>query len=204
MNTTLFAELFGGKGRLRALRILYANAGRAFALRELSTEARVESGNLHRLLQRWLAVGLARKVPLGRNAFGYQASRDPALAFLGTLFKKESELVADIAKELSPGTVYAGIFGSYARGEEGANSDIDLLVLCGLSEIKVNAALKPVGRKHNRALHATVMSPERFKALVAESNSFAREVLSGPRIDVKGTASTRARSSLTKMKSPTR
>ncbi|MBP0619097.1 nucleotidyltransferase domain-containing protein [Cupriavidus consociatus] len=81
----------------------------------------------------------------------------------------------------------AAIFGSVARGEEKAESDLDVLVLGEeLSSIRINALLKAVGRKHGRDIHASVFSRSEFEEMLAGGNSFAVGVMQQPMILLKG------------------
>ena len=78
------------------------------------------------------------------------------------------------------------VFGSVARGEAGAGSDVDVLVLGQVSELKVNAALKPVGRALGRAVHATASTINAFMEQVRGGESFAQDIVQGPRIALVG------------------
>jgi predicted nucleotidyltransferase len=79
------------------------------------------------------------------------------------------------------------VFGSVARGEERATSDIDVLVLGDeLSALKVNARLRPVGRKHSREIHASVFSRTEFEQMLVDGNDFARNVVNQKVIPLKG------------------
>lgn len=180
-------EIFGGVGRFRMLRALFAEPGRGFGQRELAAEAGVDPGGVARLLKRWVAAGLVTR----RQQDGlprYFASTDPALAPLVTWMQQDSALVATLRSALAavPGVAVALVFGSVARGEAGAQSDVDVLVLGRVSELKLNAALKPAGRSLGRAVHATVSSTESFVQQVRGGESFAQAIVQGPRIALVG------------------
>jgi len=116
-----------------------------------------------------------------------QAGNDPLLAGLTDIVRRSEEILADIASALPQEADVAVIFGSVARGNEPARSDLDLLELGeNLSCLKVNASLKPVGRKHHREIHATVSTRRDFEAKLAEGAGFASHVVSQPVIPVKG------------------
>ncbi len=187
MNESTLVEVFGSQGRLRALRALFAEPERGFGQRELAAEAGLDPGGVARLLKRWTGAGLVsrqQKDGLPR----YFASTDPALAPLVTLMQQDSALVRTLREALSglAGVEVALIFGSIARGAAGAASDLDLLVLGRASELKLNAALKPVGRKLGRAVHATACSIESFKKQLRGGESFAQGVVQGPRVPLIG------------------
>jgi predicted nucleotidyltransferase len=187
MNESTLVEVFGSLGRLRALRALFAEPGRGFGQRELAAEAGLDPGGVARLLKRWTAAGLVTR----RQQDGlprYYASADPALAPLVTLMQQDSALVRTLREAIAAvkGIEVALVFGSVARGAEGAASDLDVLVLGTASELKLNAALKPAGRTLGRAVHATASTIESFKNQLRGGESFALGVVQGPRIALIG------------------
>jgi predicted nucleotidyltransferase len=187
MNETTLAEVFGSVGRFRALRVLFAEPGRGFGQRELAAQAGIDPGSVARLLKRWVLTGLVTR----RQQDGlprYYASTDPSLAPLSVLMQQDSLLVRTLREALAgiDGVAVALVFGSVARGDAGAGSDVDLLALGDVSELKLNAALKPVGRALGRAVHATACSIESFKNQLRGGESFAQEIVRGPRIALIG------------------
>ena len=187
MNEVQMVEIFGSGVRFRALRALFAEPGRGFGQRELAAEAGIDPGGVAKLLKRWVASGLVTR----RQQDGlprYHASADPALAPLVALMQQDSALVSTLKDALAPvpGVAVALVFGSVARGEAGADSDVDVLVLGSASELKVNAALKPAGRTLGRAVHATASTIEAFMEQVRAGEGFAQDIVQGPRIALLG------------------
>ncbi|MDC6170986.1 nucleotidyltransferase domain-containing protein [Paucibacter sp. XJ19-41] len=188
MNELTLSEVFGSVGRFRALRALFAEPGRGFGQRELAAQAGIDPGSVARLLKRWVQAGLVTR----RQQDGlprYYASTDPSLAPLSLLMQQDSRLVHTLREALASidGVAVALVFGSVARGDAGAGSDVDLLVLGDVSELKLNAALKPAGRALGRAVHATAFTIESFKNQLRGGESFAQEIVRGPRIALIGT-----------------
>lgn len=187
MNEATLVEVFGSLGRLRALRALFAEPGRGFGQRELAAEAGLDPGSVARLLRRWTAAGLVTR----RQQHGlprYYASTDPALAPLVTLMQQDSALVRTLREALAGvrGVEVALVFGSVARGAEGAGSDLDLLALGSVSELKLNAALKPAGRELGREVRATACTMASFRQQLRGRESFALGIVQGPRIALIG------------------
>lgn len=188
MNELTLSEVFGSVGRFRALRALFAEPGRGFGQRELAAQAGIDPGSVARLLKRWVQAGLVTR----RQQDGlprYYASTDPSLAPLSLLMQQDSRLVHTLREALASidGVAVALVFGSVARGDAGAGSDVDLLVLGDVSELKLNAALKPAGRALGRAVHASAFTIESFKNQLRGGESFAQEIVRGPRIALIGT-----------------
>ena len=187
MNESTLVEVFGSVGRLRALRVLFAEPERGFGHRELAGEAGLDLGGVARLLKRWTASSLVTR----RQQDGlprYYASTDPALAPLVTLMQQDSALVRTLREALSGLACVdvAVIFGSVARGAAGATSDLDLLVLGRVSELKLNVAFKPVSRKLGRAVRATACTVESFKNKLRGGDSFTLGVMQAPRVSLIG------------------
>lgn len=186
MNDMLLSELFAGKGRLLLLRELYRNPDREFSARELATAAGTDNGNTHRWLQRWESVGLVVRSLV--NPLRYTASKDPALRPLGVLFSPQNSLAYRLAELFAPmvSIEYAAIFGSVALYAESATSDVDILVLGAVSELKLNALLRPLAREHGREFNASVFQMSQFMRLLTQGDAFVCEVVAQPLIHLKG------------------
>jgi hypothetical protein len=186
MNDRMFAELFGGTGRYMALRYLFEHGAEEFSARELAAAAHTDPGNTHRWLRRWEEAGLVTRGVVSDT--NYRASADPALAPLTALFRQSSDLLAELRNTLATidGVAAAVVFGSFARNEEKADSDIDVLILGDVSELKANALLRPLSRKYGRAFNATVFPVEQFRHLIKQGDGFASEVMAQPRMKLLG------------------
>lgn len=187
MNQATLVELFGSADRYKALRALFSEPGRGFGQRELAKAAGIDPGNVSRLLKRWTEAGLVQRVQKD-GLPRYYAAKDPVLAPLVMLMQQDSALVRTLHDFLAKveGVQVALIFGSIARGDENAESDVDVLVLGSVSELKLNTLLKPVGRELGRPVHASVSTIKSFQKQVQAGESFARDIVRGPRIALIG------------------
>lgn len=187
MNESQLTEIFGSAGRFKVLRTLFSEPGRGFGQRELAAEAGTDAGSVARWLKRWASAGLVTR----RERDGlprYQASPDPSLLPLVQLMQQDSLLVRTLREALQPlkAIQAAIVFGSVARGTAGPDSDIDVLVLGSLSELKLNVALKPAGRVLGREVHASVSTIASFQEQLRGGESFAQDIARGPRIPLIG------------------
>lgn len=187
MNSSTLAELFGSADRYKALRAIFSEPDRGFGQRELAKAAGIDPGNVSRLLKRWTEAGLVQRVQKD-GLPRYYASKDPSLAPLVTLMQQDSELVHVLRDFLGgvEGVQVAILFGSIARGDENADSDIDVLVLGSVSELKLNTLLKPVGRKLGRPVHASVSTVKGFRNQIQSAESFAGEIVRSRKIALVG------------------
>ncbi len=189
MNTDLLTELFGGAGRYKALRCLFERADQSFATGELAAAAGIDPGNASRWLRRWADIGLLeRHTERGQTLF--QASSDPALLPLKLLVQQDSEMVQVLRARLASleeAVDTAVIFGSAARGETHADSDIDLLIVgTKLSRLSAQAHFKPAGRKLGRPVNVQVFTAQAWQSALESGDPFVLDIVSKPTIALKG------------------
>ncbi len=80
----------------------------------------------------------------------------------------------------------AFIYGSFASGQEGARSDIDLMIVGDVELSTVRRRLREIEAEVNREINETVYSPEEFAARRDETDAFLQRVLAAPRIILIG------------------
>jgi predicted nucleotidyltransferase len=95
--------------------------------------------------------------------------------------------LADVLKEgLAPlaGRIEAAfVYGSVARGEDTAASDIDLMVVSdGVTHADIFGALEAAVIRLGRRVNPTVYSPGEFAKRIKGDNAFVKRVLSQTRL----------------------
>ena len=117
--------------RRALLGLLYGLPDRAFYLREIAAQVGSGMGQVQRELARLAEAGILRRFERGRHVF-YQADRRcPAFEELRGLIVKTvagADHLRHALTELEDRIAVAFVFGSVARGEDRAESDLDLLV----------------------------------------------------------------------------
>lgn len=188
LNTALMSELLGGVSRYKALRCLYEQPHRAFGTRELAAAAGIDPSNASRWLRRWAEVGLIER-RMERGAPVFQAAKDPGLSALAQLLQQDSH-AAEVLRErittLGDAIDAAAIFGSAARGEVDEGSDIDLVLITRLPQLKAQAMLKSASRELGRPVNVLAYTPEDWRAAVSGGNAFVKGILEQPLIRLTG------------------
>jgi predicted nucleotidyltransferase len=188
-TTSLGDALFTGT-RKWLLGALYGNPARSFYARELIGLARSGSGAIQRELERLTQSGLVTMHPIG-NQKHYRANPEsPVFAELCALTRKTFGL-ADPLREalepLTPGIRAAFVYGSVAKREDTASSDIDLMVIADkLSYGELLGALEPLTRTIGRRVNPTVMTPRDWTKRLATRSAFATRVMAQPKIWIIG------------------
>ncbi|MBP9609005.1 MAG: MarR family transcriptional regulator [Laribacter sp.] len=184
----LLDTLFGGQ-RQRVLGWLLLHPDEALHVRELARLTGTHAGSLHRELARLAEAGLLVRSTRGNQVL-YQANRScPVFAELAGLFRKTSG-VADVLRSalapLSAQIELALVFGSVARGEETARSDVDVLVVGQAGFAEVVAALYPCQETLGRDINPVVYSPDEWRTRQANDDHFVRDILSKPTLPLWG------------------
>jgi predicted nucleotidyltransferase len=80
----------------------------------------------------------------------------------------------------------AFVYGSVARSDEHALSDVDLMVIGSVGLAELTPALRKAETRLGRDVNATSYSTRELRNKVAAKDHFLSEVLSGPKQFVKG------------------
>lgn len=80
----------------------------------------------------------------------------------------------------------AFVFGSLARGEGKANSDVDVMIVGGVSFGEVVAALQSAQKTIGREVNPSVYSETEFRAKLRAKHHFVSAVVSAPKAFLVG------------------
>jgi predicted nucleotidyltransferase len=175
----------------RVLGLLFGQPERVFQSAELIRLAASGTGAVHRQLQRLAEAGLVTVTRVG-NQKHYQARKDtPVFMELRGLIVKTVGIVEPVRQALAPladSIKAAFIFGSVAKGEDTASSDIDVLVISdSLDYSELFEALQAAEGVLARPVRPTVLSTREWRKQRATKNSFAARIATGPHLLVVGT-----------------
>jgi predicted nucleotidyltransferase len=183
------ATVLFGSTRRRVLGWLLGHPDQAYYLRELVRHIGGAVGAVQRELELLTASGLVRRDVRGKQVY-FQANQKAAIfPELQGLFAKTVGLVDILRESLMPladRIRVAFVFGSAARGELHASSDIDLLVVGEASLADVIAAIQPAEKRLGRDVNPTVYSMDEFRAKVQAKHHFVTTVLAEPKMFVLG------------------
>ena len=180
--------LFGGTRR-RVLGLLLGHADEAYYLRQIARLTGAGLGAAQRELKQLTAAGLLQRTVQGRQVY-FQANRDaPVFPELQSIFAKTAGL-ADVLREalapLANRGLVAFIFGSAARGELRAGSDIDLLIVGEVDFATIVGALAQAQERLGRDVNPSVYPPAEFRDKLARKHHFLTSVLHEPRLFIFG------------------
>lgn len=186
----MLLDLLFGSYRQRALTQLLLHPNSSYHVRELARLTGTTPGTLHKELARLAQAGLLLRESQG-NQVRYRANRDcPVFAELAGLFRKTSGVggvLVDVLRTLDPVPELALVFGSMARGEENARSDVDLLLIADCSFGDTVKALHPLQESLQREINPVIITAAEFARRIEAGDAFVGNILANPKLFVIGT-----------------
>ena len=187
---TSLADALFSTVQQRVLAYLFGQPGRSFFATELIKLAGGGSGSVQRELARLDDSGLVTVTKVGTQKH-YQANpQSPIYSELCTIVQKTVGLAEPLRKALKPLTrriSAAFVYGSVAKKQDTAASDIDLMVVSGsLTYADLFAALEEASARLGRKVNPTVYSPQELTKRMKQGNAFVTRVLAQPKIWLVG------------------
>lgn len=177
------------KTQQRVLSLLYGKPDQSFYLNEIVRWSNSGKGAVSRELARLVAAGVLTLTRQG-NQNHYQANRQcPVFDELSSIVRKTFG-VADIIKDaLSPvqdQLEQAFVYGSIAKGQEHADSDIDLMLVGkDLSYGEIMALLDEAEHLTGRPINPTLLTSAEFQQRLEEGQSFLTRVMEQPKLWIR-------------------
>jgi predicted nucleotidyltransferase/predicted transcriptional regulator with HTH domain len=183
----MLEKLFTSRTRVKLLTLFLMNPGKAFYVREIARATDENVNAVRRELANLEAIGLIQSERRG-NAKYFQVNREMPLyhELSGMILKTEG--IANVLQEsLSElGVDVAFLYGSFARGTAGAESDIDLFIIGEISEEKLILLMQEVEKKLSREINYVLFTRNEFEQRKKERDPFVTNVLKEPKIMLIG------------------
>ena len=180
--------------RRKVLTFFLMNREARVYVRQLAVALDVDSTNLSRELARLAAEGFLHAEPEGRQLY-YNVNRAyPYLKPVFALLQGSVGIEPTLKGALQPvgGIESAWIFGSFAKGEADATSDIDLLIVGQPDQTRLSREISKVERALRREVSYTVFTSEELKRRLARRDPFVTDIWTGKRIEVIGNGNNQA------------
>jgi predicted nucleotidyltransferase len=175
----------------RLLALFFGEPDRTFHVSELIRLVDSGSGAVQRELKKLAAAGILSVAISGNRRF-YQANRQsPIFEELHGLIVKTVGLVEPLRSSLkafADGIDVAFVYGSVAKGEDTAKSDIDLMIIGqDVAYGEIYAALQKAEKILLRAVNPNLMTKKEWNKKLLERSSFISKILQQPKLFVFGT-----------------
>ena len=175
------------KTRADVFRLLFGLSSKPRYLREMERLSGVTVRVLQQELKSLTAAGLVICRKDGNRTYYEPNKNHPLYNELHSMVLKTSGL-GDVLREAlkSGGIQWAFVFGSVARGEAGAGSDVDLMVIGSLGLRKLSGLLSGVSEKVGREINPHLFAADEFRQKIEGRDHFVSSVLNSPLMFVLG------------------
>jgi len=177
--------LISSKIRIEILRILTLNNERGLYINELIRKTGFSPRGVEKELKNLLSAGILKKEITG-NQHRYQLDPTcPVHSEIKGLILKTVGLYDVLKRALAPAEDHielACVFGSFAKGDYGNESDVDVLVVSDLSGLELAKLTGPVQNEIGRAVNVSHFSVEEFRKRKQEKDHFVTRILEDHRM----------------------
>lgn len=158
-------------------------------LSELAEFLHTRPSSLERELRSLQQSGILQQRKDGRRIYFKAETRSPIFPELRGIFEKTAGLIPMLRAVLKPfaeNIACAFVYGSIARREEHATSDVDLMIIGKIGIGDLAASLRKAERRLGREVNVTHYSVDEFRKKVADGDHFLSNVLKNQLQFVKG------------------
>jgi predicted nucleotidyltransferase len=178
------------KARRRLLAYYFTNPTARLHLRDLAQRLGIDASNLSKELRRLEIEGLFRSDVSGRQKY-FQLNREYALFDeVRGIVMKTIGAVTLIARSLKKveGLNAAYLYGSFARDQQDASSDIDVLIIGAPPQEILAEAVRKLERQLGREINYTILTPKEFEARRSRKDAFLENLWRNKRVVLLGAA----------------
>ena len=194
MGTPLVADILSsslfGKTRKAVLALFFSHPEDSFYLRQVIRMTGSESGSRPKGVEKQLAeAGVIERLEQGRQVYFKANKRCPIFPDLKGLILKTAGLVEVLRSAVIPVAdriEQAFLFGSQARGEARAASDVDFFVVGDIDELTLHQSISQAEGHLNRTVNYTLMSSTEYKKRRQEKGGFLSRIFNGEKLFVIG------------------
>lgn len=186
----ILGELLSSRIRAEIFRNLFGVApDSALYMREIERRTGFAIGTVQTELKKLQRLDIISRVRDGNRVYYRANTAHPVYPEIRALVLKTSGLADVIVNALrnETGIRVAFLFGSFARHEEKAGSDVDLMVVGEIGLRKLTGLLTDVSGKIGREINPHVFSEKEFVKRKRNQDHFLKQVLESPKIFIIGT-----------------
>ena len=175
----------------RILDVVVLQPDRAWYRSELARKLEVAPSTLQRPLISLANAGVVVTRQDGNRVYYTLNTLSPTYAEVRGLIVKTSGLIhvlRDALRGVADGIEVAFVHGSFARGEENADSDVDLIVIGSVGLFELASPIHRASEELGREVNPIVYPRPKFEEKRASGNHFVTTVMARPKLFVIGGA----------------
>jgi uncharacterized protein len=187
LSMNKLAEILSSRSRAEIFRLLFNGTEQEIHIREIERRSGLNDSTIRQELNKLTRLDLVE----GRrdsNRVYYRAKKEnPLYPDIRNLVIKTSGLADALRAVLADDRIdCAFVFGSVARGDEKAGSDVDLMVIGDIGLRELSSILSGIQEVIGREINPHVMSKREFRTRLKSKEHFISSVLRESKIFVVG------------------
>ena len=184
---SMLPDILSSRARAEIFRLLFGVSSQELHMRELERRSGLALGTIQQELKKLEGMELLVARKDGNRVYYSANNAHPLYEDIRSLVLKTSGLIEVLREALSRRSVAAAfVFGSVARGEEGAKGDVDVMIVTDAGLKAVSGWLSGVSEKLGREVNPHVLEAGEFKRRRKSGDHFLLRVLDSPRLFVVG------------------
>ena len=183
MLTKLFSST-----RAELLGLFFNNPDDKFYLREIARHIGKDAAGIKRELDNLVKIGLLAKEKRGVQKYYFANKSSPVFSEMKGLIFKTTGIQGAMKASLSrlKGVKSSFIYGSYAKGSEKEDSNINLMVIGQANITELNDMVMGLEEKLKREIDYLVFDEQEYRKRKDSKDPFIRELLKGKKIFLVG------------------
>ena len=181
------AELLSSRARAEIFRLLLSGTGEELHVREIERRSGLNDSTLRQELRKLVRLDLVQSRKDSNRVYYRAKTENPLYPEIRNLVLKTTGLADVFKSALEDKRIrMAFVFGSIARGEEKAGSDVDLMVIGQLGLRDLSRLLSGIEEKIGREVNPHVLHEEEFRRRIRAKEHFVSNVMETPKIFIVG------------------
>lgn len=185
---SLLSEILSSKVRAEIFRILFGINREEVHMREIERRAGLSIGTIQTELKKLSSLDLVKRRQDGNRIYFSANTSHPLYRDVRSMVLKTNGLAEILRQVLTQASEIqaAFVFGSIARNEEKADSDVDLLIIGDTGLRDATKLLSGISEQIGREINPYVMKKEEFLMRKKENEHFISQVLAGSKLYIIG------------------
>ncbi|MGB2842997.1 MAG: nucleotidyltransferase domain-containing protein [Halobacteriota archaeon] len=163
------------------------NPGREMYVREIARNTKENINAVRRELANLESIGLLKSERRGNSKYYGVNRKMPIYNELASIILKTEGVAKELQDSLSEiGVEIAFIYGSFASGKAGVDSDIDIFIIGEVDEDNLIIKIREVEKKLSREINYVLFTAKEFEMRGKSKDPFVLNVLREPKIMLVG------------------
>jgi len=176
------------KVRAELLHLLFLDSETSLHLRELARLSGLAVGTVQREVSNMREAELIQEKRDGNRLYFSANKQHPIFSELRSIILKTSGLSQPLSDAISTvrGVDLAFVYGSIAKGDFDAGSDIDLYIIGSVGLRKLASKLREVSESLAREINPTVTTKNGYRDRLLSGDVYLENVVNGPKLWIIG------------------